>query len=285
MDFARHCRVKRGRVSMKRYDAADTGSIRKTKAERLLAHGVERLAEQQNLLYAEHRWGLLVILQGMDAAGKDSTIKHVMSGVNPQGCSVHSFKKPTSEELSHDFLWRTVQALPARGYIGIHNRSHYEEVIVTRVHPELLAPEALPPSAMRGIWTRRFRDINRFERHLVDNGTIVLKFFLHISKDEQRKRFLDRLEEPEKFWKFEPGDVRERERWPDYMRAYEDVLRQTNTSWAPWFVVPADHKWFMRLAVAEIIIDALEKLKLRYPPVPQDVRAQWRKLKKQLESE
>jgi PPK2 family polyphosphate:nucleotide phosphotransferase len=288
MDFVKHCRVKRAdRVSLARFDPGDIGDVRsKTKAQGLLERGIDRLAAEQDRLFAQNTCAVLIILQAMDAAGKDSTIKHVMSGVNPQGCSVHSFKAPTTEELDHDYLWRSAKALPERGCIGIHNRSHYEEVIVTRVHPEILARQRLPAEA-RGpkVWQRRFREINRFERHLVDNGTIVLKFFLHVSKDEQRRRFLERMKSPEKFWKFQPGDVREREHWDDYMAAYEDVFRHTSTKWAPWFIVPADHKWFTRLAVAEIIGDTLANLKLRYPAMPDHARADWRALKKELENE
>jgi len=287
MNFERHCRVPRSTsFSLKRRDPADTGRLRKSDAEHWLQHGVDRLSEQQSRLYAQSTWAVLIVLQGMDASGKDSTIKHVMSGVNPQGCSVHSFKAPTRQELAHDFLWRTVLALPARGCIGIHNRSHYEEVVVTRVHPEILDRQSLPPQP-RGepLWRQRFRDINRFERYLTDNGTIVLKFFLHLSKSEQRQRFLDRLDEPEKFWKFQPDDVRERRHWRSYMSAYEHALRETNTPWAPWYVVPADHKWFTRLAVAEIIVKNLERLKLRYPAVPDSLKKEWRTVRKALEKE
>jgi len=288
MDFVKHCRVKRAdRMSLAKHDPADTGDIHtKESAVRLLERGIERLSAEQDRLFAQNTWSVLIILQAMDAAGKDSTVKHVMSGVNPQGCSVKSFKAPTAEELDHDYLWRSAKALPERGCIGIHNRSHYEEVIVTRVHPEILSRQQLPESA-RGpkIWQRRFREINRFERHLVDNGTIVLKFFLHVSKDEQRRRFLERMKEPEKYWKFQPGDVREREHWDEYMTAYEEVFRNTSTKWAPWFVIPADRKWFSRLAVAEIIVNTLADLKLRYPSVPDHARAEWRQLRKQLESE
>jgi PPK2 family polyphosphate:nucleotide phosphotransferase len=209
-----------------------------------------------------------------------------MSGVNPQGCEVHSFKAPSHEELDHDYLWRAVKALPERGRIGIHNRSHYEEVIVTRVHPEFLDRQQLPKSTRGpGLLKRRFEEINSFERHLVDNGTVVLKIFLHVSRDEQKRRFLERIEEPEKFWKFQPADVAERAHWDDYMAAYEDVFRHTSTEWAPWYVIPADHKWFTRLAVAAILRDTLVDLKLSYPKVPDDVRAQFKAAKRQLERE
>jgi PPK2 family polyphosphate:nucleotide phosphotransferase len=288
MDFVRHCRVKHAdRMSLSKHDPADTGNVKnKESAVRLLERGIERLSAEQDRLFAQNKWAVLIILQAMDAAGKDSTVKHVMSGVNPQGCSVTSFKAPTAEELDHDYLWRSAKALPERGNIGIHNRSHYEEVIVTRVHPEILIRQRLPhPAGSPKFWRQRFREINRFERHLVDNGTIVLKFFLNVSKDEQKRRFLERMEEPEKFWKFQPGDVREREHWDEYMDAYQEVFRHTSTQWAPWYIVPADHKWFTRLAVAEIIVSTLADLKLKYPSVPDHERTEWRQLRKQLENE
>jgi PPK2 family polyphosphate:nucleotide phosphotransferase len=211
---------------------------------------------------------VLLIFQAMDAAGKDGTIKHVMSGVNPQGCDVASFKAPSAEELNHDFLWRTTRRLPERGRIGIFNRSYYEEALVVRVHPELLARQKLPPSLItKDLWQERFEDINALERHLTLNGVIVRKFFLHLSKQEQRRRFLSRLEDPNKHWKFSPADVRERQKWGAYMRAYEEVIRHTATDYSPWYVVPADHKWFTRLVVAEVIVEALESLELGYPKV------------------
>jgi len=287
MNYTGRYRVKPGsRLSLAAIDPGDTGTIRKADAKRLLAASLERLTESQERLYAQDTWSLLIMFQAMDGAGKDSTIKHVMSGVNPQGCQVFSFKAPSAEELDHDYLWRSVKALPERGRIGIHNRSYYEEVLVVRVHPEILAGEKLPDSA-RGprVWQRRFREINRFERYLVDNGTLVLKFFLHVSKEEQRQRFLKRLDEPEKHWKFSAADLKERARWGDYMAAYEDALRHTSTAWAPWFVIPADHKWFTRLAVAEIICDALAGLKLRYPEVPAAVRAEFKKLRTALQKD
>jgi PPK2 family polyphosphate:nucleotide phosphotransferase len=287
MDFRKRFRVKPGRaVSLRSWDPDNTASMKgKSEAEELLARGVERLSSLQERLYAENRRSLLIILQAMDAAGKDSTIKHVMSGVNPQGCQVTSFKAPTREELDHDYLWRTTRALPARGMIGIHNRSHYEEVLVTRVHPELLEQERLPDASIGPkLWRRRFREINRFERYLADNGTVILKFFLHVSREEQRQRFLDRMAEPEKYWKFQPGDVRERERWSDYMAAYEDVFRHTSQPWAPWFIIPADHKWFSRLAVADIIAGTLESMKVQYPTVSKKTRSQWRTLRAALEN-
>jgi PPK2 family polyphosphate:nucleotide phosphotransferase len=281
MNYTKRFRVApRSRVSLGALHPADTADATKAGAKRLLARSLERLADAQDRLYAQDTWALLLVFQAMDAAGKDSIIKHVMSGVNPQGCQVFSFKAPSAEELDHDYLWRSAKALPERGRIGIHNRSYYEEVLIVRVHPEILAGEKLPAAARgKDLWRRRFREINRFERYLVDNGTIVLKFFLHVSKDEQRRRFLKRLEDPEKNWKFRPADVRERARWDDYMAAYEDVLRHTSSAWAPWFVIPADHKWFTRLAVAEIICDTLADLRLHYPPVPANLRAEWKKLK------
>jgi PPK2 family polyphosphate:nucleotide phosphotransferase len=287
MNYTRRYRVKPGsRLSLAALDPGDTGSIRKIDAKRLLAESLERLSEAQERLYAQDTWSLLIIFQAMDGAGKDSTIKHVMSGVNPQGCQVFSFKAPSAEELDHDYLWRSVKALPERGRIGIHNRSYYEEVLVVRVHPEILTGEKLPDLA-RGprIWQRRFREINKFERYLVDNGTIVLKFFLNVSKEEQRKRFLKRLDEPEKHWKFSAADLEERARWGEYMAVYEDALRHTSSAWAPWFVIPADHKWFTRLSVAEIICDALAGLKLRYPEVPAAVRAEFRKFRTELQKD
>jgi PPK2 family polyphosphate:nucleotide phosphotransferase len=234
----------------------------------ILADGIARLEEMQQRLYADGRWAVLVVLQGMDAAGKDGVIKHVMTGINPQGCSVHAFKVPSAEELAHDFLWRTVKALPERGRIGIFNRSHYEEVLAVRVHPEMLARQKLPPSAIGAhIWERRFKAICAFEQHLARNGMLVLKFHLRISKEEQRKRFLARLDEPVKRWKFSMADVTERRRWDDYMAAYQDMIRGTSTDDAPWYVVPADHKHIAWVVVSAAIVDALETLKLEYPKI------------------
>jgi PPK2 family polyphosphate:nucleotide phosphotransferase len=242
--------------------------IEKKEAKDLLEDDVRRLAELQERLYAHDKWAVLLIFQAMDAAGKDGAIKHVMSGVNPQGCQVHSFKAPSAEELDHDFLWRAARALPERGRIGIFNRSHYEEVLVVRVHPELLAKQKLPPALMTDrLWQERFENIREFERHLARSGTVILKFFLHVSKEEQRKRFLDRIEEPAKRWKFSMGDVEERKLWDKYMDAYEEMIRNTSTPDAPWHVVPADRKWFTRLAVARTIVDRLEALDLKFPKV------------------
>lgn len=247
-------------------DPDETAGIRsRDEAEQALRRGVERLAELQEKLYAYDRWALLLIFQALDAAGKDSTIEHVMSGVNPQGCQVYSFKAPSAEELDHDFLWRCAKALPERGRIGIFNRSYYEEVLVVRVHPEFLNAQRLPPALVSGpIWKQRFEDISTFERHLGRNGVAVRKFYLHMSNKEQKKRFLKRLDEPEKNWKFQAADVKERKHWRDYMAAYEDMIRQTSTEEAPWYVVPADNKWFTRIVVADAVVDALESLELRF---------------------
>jgi PPK2 family polyphosphate:nucleotide phosphotransferase len=238
----------------------------KPREKEALATGVTLMAKLQDMLYAQGRWAVLLIFQAMDAAGKDSAIKHVMSGVNPQGCQVFSFKSPTSEELNHDYLWRCLKCLPERGRIGIFNRSYYEETLVVRVHPEILANQRLPPAHVtKDIWKERFQDIRGFERYLARNGVVILKFFLHVSKEEQKKRFLERIEEPEKNWKFSESDVKEREHWDDYMEAYEDMIRNTATKAAPWYVVPADNKWFARIVVAAAVVDALDSLDLKYP--------------------
>jgi PPK2 family polyphosphate:nucleotide phosphotransferase len=238
----------------------------KPQAKEALAMGVNLMAELQDRLYAQDRWAVLLMFQAMDAAGKDGAIKHVMSGVNPQGCQVFSFKSPTTEELNHDYLWRCLKRLPERGRIGIFNRSYYEETLVARVHPEILANQRLPPALVtKDIWKERFQDIRGFERYLARNGVVILKFFLHISKEEQKKRFLERIEEPEKNWKFSESDVKEREHWDDYMEAYEDMIRNTATKAAPWYVVPADNKWFARIVVAAAVVDALDSLDLNYP--------------------
>jgi PPK2 family polyphosphate:nucleotide phosphotransferase len=252
------------------FDCADTCGldIEKAEAKAMLADGVQRLAALQEKLYAQDRWSVLVVFQAMDAAGKDGAIKHVMSGVNPQGCQVHAFKQPSAEELDHDFLWRIAKALPERGRIGIFNRSHYEDVLVARVHPEVLARQRLPEQLMsKDIWDERFKSIREFERHLARNGTLILKFFLHISKEEQRKRFLARLDDPAKRWKFDMGDVTERKFWDKYMHAYEEAIRETSRPEAPWYVVPADKKPFARLVIAEAIVEAMEALELEFPKV------------------
>jgi PPK2 family polyphosphate:nucleotide phosphotransferase len=267
------------------HDPAETCGldIEKAEAKALLADGIERLSALQEKLYAQDRWSVLAVLQAMDAAGKDGAIKHVMSGVNPQGCQVHAFKQPSAEELDHDFLWRIAKALPERGRIGIFNRSHYEDVLVARVHPEILARQRLPgPLTGKDIWDERFKSIREFERHLARNGTLVLKFFLHVSKEEQRQRFLARLEEPGKRWKFDMNDVTERKLWDKYMHAYEEVIRHTSRPEAPWYVVPADNKWFTRLAVARIAIEALESLDLSVPGFSRREHAALRHAKRRL---
>jgi PPK2 family polyphosphate:nucleotide phosphotransferase len=276
------------RFRLKDFDPGDTAGldVAKKKAQKLLESGIARLAELQDMLYAQDRWGVLILFQAADAAGKDSTIKHVMSGVNPQGVAVSSFKQPTSEELDHDYLWRAVKRLPERGRIGIFNRSYYEEVLVVRVHPGVLRAEKLPDELLtKKIWEERYEDINAFERYLSRNGYRILKFYLHVSRAEQKKRFLERLEVPGKNWKFSIDDVRERARWTDYHRAYEDMIRQTSTSWAPWHVIPADHKWFTRMTVAATIIDALESLNLNYPKVDARRRRELAKARRDLERE
>ena len=265
-------RVTKGKgFRLKDIDPGDTqklGSEDKDEAREWLVKGVEWLAEEQDKLYAQDRWSVLLVFQAMDAAGKDSTIKHVMSGVNPQGCQVYSFKAPSPEELDHDFLWRTTRCLPERGRIGIFNRSYYEEVLVVRVHEAILARQKLPRQLVtKRIWDERLEDIAAFERYLARNGTVILKFFLHVSRKEQKKRFLERLDEPEKNWKFAAADVHERKYWADYMVAYEDAIRATATKHAPWYVVPADNKWFTRLVVGAAIVEALEKLDLEYPKI------------------
>jgi len=259
---------------LKDFDPAETLGLKsKEHAHETLEHGIARLCDLQEKLYAQDRWAVLVILQAMDAAGKDSTIKHVMSGLNPQGCSVTSFKAPSAEDLDHDFLWRATRSLPARGKIGIFNRSYYEEVLVARVHPEILSREKLPPDLVSGkIWQWRFEDINAYERYLSRNGIVVLKFFLNVSKKEQKRRFLERLDEPEKNWKFSASDVLERQHWNEYMGAYEEMIRNTSTERAPWHVVPADHKWFTRVVVAEALIHVLDKLNLSFPKVDAEKR-------------
>ena len=272
---------------LKDRDPADTAGFKSRKeAKERLAAGIERLRELQERLYAHDRWALLLIFQAMDAAGKDSTIEHVMSGVNPQGCQVYSFKQPSAEELDHDYLWRTNKCLPERGRIGVFNRSYYEEVLVVRVHTGILAAEKLPADLVdEDIWKQRFKDINAFERYLAQNGTAIVKFFLHVSKEQQRRRFLARLDEPQKNWKFSLSDVKEREHWDEYMAAYEEMLRRTSTEHAPWHVIPADHKWFMRMAVADIIVGTLEKLKPEYPTITEERRRELEAARKVLEQE
>jgi PPK2 family polyphosphate:nucleotide phosphotransferase len=282
-------RVRPGRkVDLRHYyDPAHTGRFKtKQKVSGRLARGLERMVALQDVLYANNRWAVLLIFQAMDAAGKDSAIKHVTSGLNPQGTQVFAFKRPSDEDLDHDYLWRSVKALPERGRIGIFNRSYYEEVLIVRVHPEILAGQRLPDSLVtRHLWKERYEDINAFERYLARNGTLVLKFFLHVSKEEQRRRLVERLDEPSKNWKFQVGDLGERDRWDDYMHAYEQALSRTSTIHAPWFVVPADHKWFTRLVISELIVEALEGLDLAYPKVSKAHLDGLAEARKRLESE
>jgi len=273
--FSKPYRVTDGKkFRLKDFDPEDTGALKsedKTRAKEALLTGVEMLAKMQDVLYAQDRWSLLLVFQAMDAAGKDGTIKHVMSGINPQGCSVSSFKSPSSVDLDHDYLWRCAKELPERGRIGIFNRSYYEETLVVRVHPEFLAGQKLPKECItKDIWKERFQDIRGFERHLNRNGTVVRKFFLHVSKKEQEKRFLERLDNPDKNWKFSESDAKEREHWDEYMEAYEETIRETATEDAPWYVVPADNKWFTRVIVAAAVIDTLASLGLKYPEVSEE---------------
>jgi len=272
--LAKPFRVTDDGFRLKDIDPADTlefTSEDKPRAKEALAIGISVLAELQNMLYAQDQWAVLLIFQAMDAAGKDSAIKHVMSGVNPQGCQVHSFKAPSDEELDHDFMWRCMIRLPERGRIGIFNRSYYEETLVVRVHREFLQKQKLPPELVtKDIWEERFQDIRNIERYLTRNGVVIRKFFLHVSKEEQKKRFLERIEEPEKHWKFSVSDIREREYWDDYMEAYEDMIQNTATKHAPWYVVPADNKWFTRVVVAAAVIETLSSLDLHYPEVSKD---------------
>jgi PPK2 family polyphosphate:nucleotide phosphotransferase len=269
---------------LKDFDPANTAHVHsKEHAEEVLQKGIERMAEMQDKLYAQDRWALLLIFQAMDAAGKDGIIKHVMSGVNPQGCQVYSFKAPSDLELQHDFLWRTTRDLPERGHIGIFNRSYYEEVLVVRVHPEILKSQKTPPSLVgKNIWDERFEDIRSFEKHMARSGTVIRKFFLNVSRKEQKNRFLARLDEPEKNWKFSAADIHERAYWDDYHKAYEDMIRNTATEHAPWYVVPADNKWFTRLVVSCVIVETLESLDLSYPKVNEAKRKELLAAKKEL---
>ena len=269
---------------LSQYDAADSASLDKDAGKDLLDKAVARIGELQDILYAESRHSVLVVLQGMDTAGKDGIIEHVMHAINPQGCEVHAFKAPNAEELDHTFLWRAQRRLPAKGHVTIFNRSYYEEVIVVRVHPEFLDRQKLPDTG-KDIWAQRFEDIRGFERHLVRNGTLVLKFFLNVSRDEQKQRFLDRLDDPDKRWKFSMGDIAERALWPKYMTAYEEMIRGTSTKEAPWHVVPADRKWLARLVVASATVGAMESLGLKYPKVSDDALKEMATVRKALEAE
>ncbi len=283
--LAKTYRVESGKnFRLKDFDPADIPrGVSKEEAEKALKETIVRMAEMQDKLYAQDCWALLLIFQAMDAAGKDGAIKHVMSGVNPQGCQVVSFKVPSDKELQHDFLWRTTCQLPERGHIGIFNRSYYEEVLVARVHPKIIENQKIPPSLVtKNIWDERFEDIRHFEKHMVRSGTVIRKFFLNVSKKEQKRRFLSRLQEPEKNRKFSAGDVREGECWDDYQNAYEDMIRNTSTMHAPWCVVPADNKWYTRLVVSSVIVDTLEELDVAYPKVDTAKRKELEAAKKTL---
>ncbi len=276
------------KIRLKDYDPAYTGKYTaREEADKKLAEDLRRLNEMQNTLYAQDTYALLVIFQAMDAAGKDGAVKHVMSGVNPQGCQVYSFKAPSSEELDHDYLWRAMKALPERGRIGIFNRSYYEETLVVRVHPQILANQRVPAEEKnkKKIWRRRFEDINNFERYLSRNGIVVVKFFLNVSKEEQKKRFMERIDTPEKNWKFSATDVKERGHWDEYMHAYEEVFNHTSTEWAPWYIIPADNKWFTRAAVADIIVSKLKSLDLKYPTLSKERMDELLQAKEMLEKE
>ncbi|MCU0406470.1 MAG: polyphosphate kinase 2 family protein [Ignavibacteriaceae bacterium] len=286
--FVKPFRITDGKdFRLKHIDPTDTLNLKsedKPRAKETLQNGIELLAELQDKLYAQDRWSVLLIFQAMDAAGKDGAIKHVMSGINPQGCQVFSFKAPTSEDLDHDYMWRCMKRLPERGRIGIFNRSYYEETLVVRVHEEILAKQKLPEKLVtKNIWDERFQDIRNFEKYLSRNGTVVRKFFLHVSKEEQKKRFLERIDNPEKNWKFSSADAKERGHWDEYMKAYEDMIRNTATKHSPWYVVPADNKWFTRLVVAAAVIDALASLELEYPEVGEEKLKELAEAKKLLQ--
>jgi PPK2 family polyphosphate:nucleotide phosphotransferase len=282
-----YCIAKGDKFRLKDHDPADTNGIKdKQQTQGLLEDGTALLSHMQEKLYAQDRWGLLLIFQAMDAAGKDGAIKHVMSGVNPQGCDVHAFKAPSNEELNHDYLWRTHKCVPERGKIGIFNRSYYEEVLVVRVHPPFLRAEKLPDQLItKHIWEERYEDINSFERYLTRNGVVIRKFFLHVSKKEQKKRFLERLEDSKKNWKFSMADVQERAFWKDYQEAYEEMIQNTATKHAPWYVIPADNKWFTRLAVASAIIETLSTLNLAFPDVEEAKKKELQAVRASLLSE
>ena len=273
------------KIRLKSYDPGYTGQFKSKKsARKKLKQDVKKLAEYQDVLYAQNMYGVLLIFQALDAAGKDGAIKHVMSGVNPQGCEVYSYKAPSAEELDHDFLWRYAQDLPERGRIGIFNRSYYEEVLVVRVHPDILAKQQLPPQVKKDgtLWKDRFEQINNFEKYLTENGVVIVKFFLNVSKKEQKRRFLERISLPDKNWKFSATDAQERRYWNAYRRAYEDTFSHTSTKWAPWYIIPADHKWFTRTAIADIIISRIKALKLSYPTVTRERKQSLLKVKRTL---
>ena len=274
------------KIDLHNYNPADTGKFEnKESAQGKLAENIVELAEYQNILYAQNKFAVLIIFQAMDAAGKDSTIKHVMSGINPQGCQVYSFKTPSQEELDHDYLWRAHKCMPERGRIGIFNRSYYEETLIVRIHPELLLKQNLPQLDLKQIWKQRFQEINNFEQYLTNNGVVIIKFFLHVSKAEQKKRFLERIDEPQKHWKFSADDIKGRDRWDDYQAAYTDIFNHTSTKAAPWYIIPADRKWFTRLTVADIICDRLKHLELAYPQISAEQLAKLADAKQILERE
>ena len=285
--FVRPFRVSDGaEFRLTHFARAEKGGLDKEKAQKILEDNRERLNDLQERLYAQDRWSVLLIFQGMDASGKDSAVEHVMHGINPQGCDVHAFKVPTSHELDHDFLWRSAVALPERGRIGIFNRSYYEDVVVVRVHPEILAKQRVPPELVtKNIWRERFEDISSFERYLARNGTLILKFFLNVSKEEQRQRFLERLDEPAKWWKFSMGDVAERGFWDKYQAAWQDAIRHTAKPYAPWHVVPADHKWFARVVISSSIVQALEKLDPKFPKVDKKASPEYDRVRRALLAE
>jgi PPK2 family polyphosphate:nucleotide phosphotransferase len=289
-NFSKPYRITDGdKFKLKDVDPADTGDLKpddKDRSQKILQQGVEVLTELQDKLYAQDRWAVLLIFQAMDAAGKDGAIKHVMSGINPQGCQVYSFKSPTSEDLDHDYLWRCLKTLPERGRIGIFNRSYYEEVLVVRVHSDFLAKQKIPQELItKDIWNQRYKDIRSLERYLSRNGVLIRKFFLHVSYGEQKKRFLDRINQPDKNWKMSVADAQERKFWKDYMNAYQDMIQNTATDFAPWYVVPADNKWFTRVVVAAAVIDALGSLNLKYPEVDAEKRKELHAVKQALLSE
>ena len=290
-DIISKFRVSNGKdFLLKNFDAEYADGFKKEDAKDILAGLIEQISDLQTELYAANRYALLIIFQAMDAAGKDSAIAHTMSGLNPQGCQVYSFKQPGTEDYEHDFLWRHYKALPERGRIGIHNRSHYENVLITKVHPELLLNERLPginsvKDADNQFWTNRYESIRAFENHLSSNGTVIIKFFLHVSKDEQKERFLERIDDPKKNWKFSAADIQERKCWDDYMSAYEKAIKETATKACPWYIVPADKKWFTRIAISSIILETLKDLKLKYPVLPKEEKEKLDESKKLLEKE
>lgn len=290
LDTKKYLALTKGKFSLKNFSTTYKGELNKESGKELLIDLKEQLAAHQETLYASNKYSVLIIFQAMDAAGKDSAIEHVMSGLNPQGCQVYSFKTPSSEEYDHDYLWRHYKALPERGRIGIHNRSHYENVLVCKVHPEYVLNENIPAyqkvsQVNKQFWKKRYESIRNFEEHLTANGTIILKFFLHVSKEEQKQRFLDRINDPTKNWKFSAGDLKERALWPQYMAAYEEAIRETSTEKAPWYVIPADKKWYTRLAISQVIADTFKSLNLKYPQLPKAESDQLAVLKQQLLNE